>query len=259
MVGLHIGISLTLFVGIFFLVNFASLMGLLPPVALDWFARQLSPQATRVRGWQARLPGWQLPWRLERTRAPTPGSRQPLRAVRETFVATVLVYVCWWNLDDVAVVRPTGKLMAEPVRWVAYLFRIDQHWGMFAPAVFKDDGWYILEGTTADGRKVDLKRGGAPARYAKPQSVVALIKNDRWRKYSESYLFTNNTWMRPYYCNYLLRVWHENPAHTRLRHLAIVYMKEVSLPDYKLAKPVREVLCDCELVANAVGRSEAKN
>ena len=112
--------------------------------------------------------------------------------------------------------------------------------------MFKDDGWYILEGTTVAGRRLDLNRGGAPLRYAKPASVVALFKNDRWRKYSENYLFVSNAWMRPYYCNYLLRIWRENPAHAPLRHLSIVYMKEVSLPDYQVSKPEREVLCDCE-------------
>ncbi|MCC3154239.1 HTTM domain-containing protein [Hymenobacter sp. BT770] len=251
--GFHLVISLTLFVGIFFLVNMASLLGLLPPVALDWLTRRLAPHLARARSWRPHLPAWQLPWRLrlERTTAPTPGSQRLLRAVRETFVAVVLAYVCWWNLDDVAVIRPTGGLMSEPMRWFGYLFRVDQHWGMFAPTVFKDDGWYILEGTTADGRKLDLNRSGAPVRYAKPASVVGLFKNDRWRKYSENYLFVSNAWMRPYYCNYLLRIWHENPAHAPLRHLSVVYMKEVSLPDYQLSTPTREVLCDCELPAVA--------
>jgi hypothetical protein len=201
---------------------------------------------------EAGLPAWQVPWRLERTTPPAPGSRELLRTVRETFVAFTLVYVCWWNLDDVAIIRPAGSLMAAPVRWFGYLFRIDQHWGMFAPAVFKDDGWYILEGSTADGRKLDLNRRGAPVTYAKPASVVALFKNDRWRKYSENYLFVDNAWMRPYYCNYLLRIWHEDRRHPRLTHLSVVYMKEESLPDYKLSKPVRQVLCDCELPAPPV-------
>ena len=249
----HLSISLTLFVGIFFLVNWASLLGLLPPRVLDWLAARAAPHAARASRWRPRLPAWPLPWRLrlERTGAPLPGRPRLARAVREAFVAAVLAYVCWWNLDDVAVIRPAGGLMPAPVRWFGYLFRVDQHWGMFAPTVFKDDGWYILEGRTAGGPLLDLNRRGAPVRYAKPASVVALFKNDRWRKYSENYLFVGNAWMRPYYCNYLLRVWHEHSARPALRHLAIVYMKEVSLPNYQLATPVREVLCECRLPAES--------
>ena len=257
----HLGISVTLYVGLFFLINMASVLGLLPPVALDWLERKASPHAARAQRWRARIPAWETPWRLrlERTRPATPGSRELMRSVRDTFVATVLFYVCWWNLDDVAVLRPAGGLMGEPVRWFGYLFRIDQHWGMFAPSVFKDDGWYVMEGTTTDGHLIDLNRGGAPVDYAKPASVVALFKNDRWRKYSENYLFIDKTWLRAYYCNYLLRIWSENPAHPPLRHLSIVYMKEMSLPDYRLAQPTREVLCECEPPAPAVpGNAQAK-
>lgn len=75
-----------------------------------------------------------------------------MRAVGNTFVDVALAYVCWWNLDDVAVLRPAGGLMTGPLRWFGYLVQVDQHWGMLAPAVFKDDGWYTLEGTTATSR-----------------------------------------------------------------------------------------------------------
>ena len=248
LMGFHLGISVTLFVGLFFLVNMASLLGLLPPVALDWLSSRRWPSAAGLQRWQQRSPSWSLPWRLhvERTRELSAGTRRLLRGIREAFVAAVLVYVCVWNLDDVAVLRPAGGLLPASAKWFAYLFRTDQHWGMFAPAVFKDDGWYVLEATTTNGRVLDLNRAGAPVSYTKPPSVVGLFRNDRWRKYSENYLFISNAWMRPYYCNYHLRIWQEDPSHAPLRHLSVVYMKEVSLPDYQVSKPQREVLCDCE-------------
>jgi hypothetical protein len=240
----HIGISLTLFVGIFFIINFVSLLGLLPPVALDWLAPRLTRQATWAWQWHARLPAWQLPWqvRIERTNPRSPGSVRLARAVREAVVLASLAYICWWNVDDVS--KP-GRWMSEPTRWLGYLFRIDQHWGMFAPAVFKDDGWFILEGTTKAGQVLDLNRQGKPVNYTKPKAIVKLFKNDRWRKYSENYLFVNNSWMRPYYCNYWLRVWHQNTTHPPLTNLKVVYMKEVSLPNYQVPAATREVLCDC--------------
>ena len=260
--GFHLSIALTLYVGLFWLVNMAAVLGLLPPVALAWLAgaagRRRAQLTSRAPRWRPRLPaswprpGGQFPWRLrlERTAETPAGLRRLGRAVGNTAVAGLLAYVCWWNLDDVAVLRPAGALLPAPLRWPGFLVRLDQHWGMFAPVVFKDDGWYILEATTAAGRRLDLNRGGAPATAAKPAAVVALFKNDRWRKYSENYLFVSNAWMRPYYCNYLLRIWHENPAHAPLKHLSIVYMKEVSLPDYRVARPERVVLCECDAALN---------
>jgi hypothetical protein len=244
--GFHLGISLTLYVGLFFIINIVSLVGLLPPQALGWLAPRLALPLGRVRHWHSRLPTWQAPWqlRIERTRPALPSWVALLRVVREALVISLLFYVCWWNLDDVA---GTGsRWMSDRTRWLGYLFRVDQHWGMFAPAVFKDDGWYVLEGTTRTGQVLDLNRSGAPVSYAKPAVIVALFPNDRWRKYSENYLFVDQQWMRPYYCNYLLRIWHQNPAHPPLRHLSVVYMKEVSQPNYRVPPATREVLCDCE-------------
>jgi hypothetical protein len=243
--GFHLGVSLTLFVGLFSLIALAAGVALLPAAVLDW----LEHWGRRLlhgwpRRWSAAWPG--LPWRLrlERRGELSLGSRRLLRGVREAGVGALLLYVCWWNLDGIA--TTPRWLMSEPLRWLGYLFRVDQHWGMFAPTVFKDDGWYILEGTTTDGRLLDLNRAGRPASYAKPAAVVSLFKNDRWRKYSENYLFISNEWMRPYYCHYLLRQWRANPAQAPLRQLTVVYMKEVSGPDYQVAPVTREVLCECQ-------------
>ncbi|WP_303310661.1 HTTM domain-containing protein [Hymenobacter sp. BT730] len=248
----HIGISLTLFVGLFYLINIASLLGLLPAAALAVLERRVLPPLQRLQqraaentaAWRARLTAWPRPFRLQVSAAwhGSGSSRQLVRSLREGLVLGLLVYICWWNADSVA---PTRRLFSDQSRWLAYLVRLDQHWGMFAPTVFKDDGWYILEATTATGQHLDLNRHGAPVSYAKPASVVSLFANDRWRKYSENYLFIQNAYMRPYYCNYMLRIWQEKLPHTPIRQLAVVYMKEVSLPNYQVARPTREVLCTC--------------
>ncbi|UOQ51008.1 HTTM domain-containing protein [Hymenobacter cellulosivorans] len=246
----HLGVSLTLFVGLFFIICSVAGLGLLPASTLSWLQTQAlrlwaywQQHAAKTRQFALHWP--RLPWRLEQQ--PTglgPATRVLLRGAREAVVGVLLLYVCWWNLDGIA--TTPSLLMSEPLRWLGYAFRVDQHWGMFAPTVFKDDGWYILEGSTPDGRLLDLNRGGQPASYGKPAAVVSLFSNDRWRKYSENYLFVSNEWMRPYYCNYLLRKWRENPANPPLSHLVVVYMKEVSLPDYQVAEPTREVLCECQ-------------
>ena len=208
--GFHLAIGLTLFVGLFPLIGALAGVALVPAAALDWLERQA--RRWRPRGLLRLLARSRLAGSRPQPRRPalSAGSRLLLRGVREAGVGALLCYVCWWNLDGIA--TTPRWLMREPVRWLGYLFRVDQHWGMFAPTVFKDDGWYILEGSTADGRLIDLNQGGRPAHYAKPAAVASMFQNDRWRKYSENYLFIANEWMRPYYCDYLLRQWRANPA-----------------------------------------------
>jgi hypothetical protein len=242
----HIGISLTLFVGLFYLINIASISGLLPPRAMDWvekhflssFRRPLTGQFQRIfKGLRspARL---QVQLSLERPFI----TKQQLRYLREGFVSFVLLYCIWWNLAGADHRVPAMKANTS---WFGSLLRVDQRWGMFAPAVFKDDGWYVLEGHTATGQLIDLNREGKEADYAKPVSVVSMFKNDRWRKYSENYLFVHYAFLRPYYCNYLVRRWNEANPHNPVQELQVVYMKEYTLPNYQFVEPQREVLCTC--------------
>ncbi|QCR24238.1 HTTM domain-containing protein [Pontibacter sp. SGAir0037] len=243
----HIGISLTLFVGLFYLINIASVAGLLPPKVMDWIDKRLLASFRRPKTGQFKrifqrfkspaTVNFQL--QIHRPLISAPLKRQ----LRDVFVASVLLYCFWWNLTG-AGVKNIPKL-PDNARWAGYLLRVDQHWGMFSPVVFKDDGWYVLEGHTEDGKMLDLNQQGKEADYIKPASVMALFKNDRWRKYSENYLFVHNSFMRPYYCNYLVRRWNESHPDQPVKELQVVYMKEPSLPDYQVAEPTREMLCAC--------------
>src|SRR5690606_10258581 len=46
--GLHFGISLTLFVGLFYLINLVSLLGLIPGKQMDWLESKIFPRASRL-------------------------------------------------------------------------------------------------------------------------------------------------------------------------------------------------------------------
>jgi hypothetical protein len=60
-----------------------------------------------------------------------------------------------------------------------------------------------------------------------------------------------NSHYRPYFCFYMLHHWNEkHPEAEQIKTLKIYYMKEISLPDYKISTPLKEVLCTCEINAN---------
>lgn len=246
LVSLHIGISLTLFVGLFYLINIASVVGLLPASVMDWIDNRLMASFRKLQRRQLRpLVAYldKLPEIRVSVRMPNRLKTNYLRPYfLNAFVAFALLYSVWWNLSTTNL--PLRKL-PDNSRWFGYLLRLDQHWGMFSPTVFKDDGWYVLEGKTATGNIIDLNQEGKALDHAKPASVMALFKNDRWRKYSENYLFVSNSYLRPYYCNYLVRRWNEAHPKEPIKNLEVVYMLEPSLPDYQVATPTRQVLCSC--------------
>ncbi|WP_394344801.1 hypothetical protein [Botryobacter ruber] len=243
---LHIGISLTLFVGLFYLISIASVTGLLPANAMDWieqrflssFKRPFSGQFKRV----FREISFPVTVRVELQWPRTFLQVARQRQFREVFVGVMLFYSIWWNISETNLHLPK---LPEHTKWLGILLRTDQRWGMFAPVVFKDDGWYVLEGSTTAGKTIDLNQKGKEADYAKPASVMAMFKNDRWRKYSENYLFISNSAIRPYYCHYLLRQWNEQHPDQQVTKLHVVYMKEPTRPGYQTVKPKREMLCAC--------------
>ncbi|KAA3440224.1 HTTM domain-containing protein [Rufibacter hautae] len=247
-IGLHIGISLSLFVGLFYLISISAVIGLLPTPVMDTVDRYLRTGYKRVhKRWARAGKGLRSPLEIDvqlKWNSPRWASGFPLRYLREGVVLVALILALWWNLSTLG--KPYFQIPAQ-MQWAALVPRLDQNWSMFAPNVFKDDGWYVLEGFTNNNRKVDLNQQGKEPDTVKPASVMSLFKNDRWRKYSENYLFVPNEYMRPYYCFYLMRRWNEShPKPEQINELNVIYMKEFTLPDYKTAPIKREVLCNCK-------------
>lgn len=236
---MHIGIALCLFVGLFYLIGITTAIGMIPTAAMDRIEGYVSKRFRR----QQPEPAGRVEGSVNETgvKIISKAVTESLTAFKETILYFILAYIIIWNFSnlDMATYEISPRL-----QWIGYALRLNQNWGMFAPSVFKDDGWYIFEGTLADGKKIDLNRGGAPVNYRKPERVLALYKNDRWRKYLENYLFISNSYMRPYYCQYLIRKWNENHS-SRLVSMDVVYMEEISMPAYKLPTPKRVVLSSC--------------
>lgn len=238
-ISLHLGISGTLFVGLFFIIGIITTFGMFPPSWMNWIDRRISRVGeacrrgiTKVRAKAGELVHCQLEFRVKKV------NRQAITVVRELTVLFFLLFVAAWNLQCIdAIDNVTDK-----VRWAGLLPRVSQNWGMFSPGVFKDDGWYVLEGTTMDNEKIDINRNGEPLSYEKPKRVVALFSNDRWRKFSENYLFVSNAYLRPYYADMILKRWNEENPGKQIKRLEVIYMKEVTAPDYKPVRPMREVL-----------------
>jgi hypothetical protein len=78
--------------------------------------------------------------------------------------------------------------------------------------------------------------------------VVSEFESDRWRKYSENYAFKNNNYIRPFYCDYLLKKWNLEHPTNKISELTIYFMKEISLPNYKTKPLEKNAVCNCNTI-----------
>src|SRR5918993_525146 len=150
-----------------------------------------------------------------------------------------IFYVLCWNLTTA-----TAFTLPERTVPLGTFLGLDQRWGMFAPYPSKEDGWYVIPGELRDGQEVDLMHitrddyGMHRVSYEKPQDVAATYKNEHWRKYLENIYNQDFASQRLYFGRYICRQW--NARHTgadTLENFRIIYMLEMTLPDYRQSKP----------------------
>ncbi|MCE3225539.1 MAG: hypothetical protein K0S32_90 [Bacteroidetes bacterium] len=230
----------TLFIGMFPLIGIATSIGLLPTAFMDWFERATSKIKYRIANSFEGI-GNAISFVIP----PQKISTIPdwLKNARTAVLVFLLVFVFDWNFSNLTFIK---SKLSDGLRPLGYVLRLDQNWGMFAPGVFKDDGWYIFEGITDKNERLNVFQGGKEVDTRKPESIVALFKNDRWRKYTENMILTYHSFMRGYFCNYYKRVWNEKNPQRKIKELQIIYMSEFTLPDYHYSKPDPEVLWQCD-------------
>lgn len=230
----------TLLIGLFPLIGMVTSLGILPSLVMDKldvvFYKMKAAVSVSFKNISVLIN------KIIRWKNPVYELNKYLESIKTAALIFLIVFVFDWNFSNLTFIN---SKLSDGLRPLGYVLRLDQNWGMFAPGVFKDDGWYILEGITLDNRSIDLMNEGLSVNYKKPRSVTALFKNDRWRKYTENMILNYNTFMRGYFCNYYKRIWNEKHPELEIKTLRIVYMSEFTLPDYKYSLPVRETLWEC--------------
>jgi hypothetical protein len=238
----QMGINLCLYVGLFPWISTVAMLGLLVPLT--------NPEWQPVKRWVSFITPLRERVQTYVTRyVALPPDTKLIYIPKEGLLTAVVIllfslYTFTWNLQTIG----RAPALFTPFTWIGHLLRVDQHWGMFAPSVFKDDGWFILEGITVNGKEIDIARNGEAVTYEKPTVVAEFFKNDRWRKYHENILFVQFSQYRPYYCDYQLNHWNEaqSPAN-KINQLRVIYMKQPNLPNYQEPEPTKEILYDCKL------------
>lgn len=217
---LQTGIGLTLYVGLFFIISMVAALGLLPAFAMD------------------RLAG-RLPVSLKKTVTP---SRLRFQTLRNTLCVMAMILCLTFNLSAVSWFNYE---LRDELKYIANGLRLNQYWGMFSPGVLRRDGWFVYQGIDKGGNAWDLRTNSDIVDFNKPEHIVQLYKNDRWRKLAENMQISSFTFLRPLFCSYTLRHWNEQHPEKHITLLNLYFIEKTSLAAYKSAPVIKLLYCVC--------------
>ncbi len=224
---LNVFIGLTLFVGLFGLINIACLFGLLPSASMTRIHTRL------IRNNKVKGPSFA---------DPPARKNYYLSLLKNCLLVYFIALSLIWNINAI----PGSPVVASTrIFPIGYALRLDQYWGMFAPNVLKEDGWFVYAGMSNFGMPIDLNRGGEQVSFKKPAKVLDLYQDDRWRKFLENYQMERNIVIRNHLCKYLITRW--NRMHTKqpIRSLHIIFMRENTPAPGSAFKIKPDTLCSC--------------
>ncbi len=218
---IHAGIGLTLYVGLFFIINIISGLALLPGFVFD--------RAERL-------------FHLNIKESPVTQTPNPFRFLK-TGACIILIILCL--IVNLGSVNWFPYQLRTELQYGVNALRLNQYWGMFSPSVLKTDGWFVYHGADALGRQWDLRLNQDYVDYKKPDHIVSMYKSDRWRKLAENMQNNHCTFLRPLYCKYLLHRWNGRHPEKKLTSLNLYFLQKNSLPDYRVTAVEKKLFCIC--------------
>ena len=188
-----------------------------------------------IASWLLFIPGWFWDQLLTKFRVPVQDGDPPIREQaiwKNVLAVSFLIYILIWNLRTV---NPSLSL-PKAAQSIGYTLRLDQWWGLFRGPSRKD-GWHVIVGELRDGTKVNLLNPDRTVSWEKPELVIAIHKNHRWRRYFRHF------WFKEDYAHYLCQRWNEtHTGQKQLTSLEIYYLHETNYRNQRVSKPTKELL-----------------
>lgn len=233
---LHIGIGLTMQVGYFFIISIVAMIGIWPDRFLvpfqkiaNWFATTLPLDS--LKQWVT-------------SNVATPNSSIVFRKSLKPMAIIGILVSLVWNIGNISKIPDPVRTTVKPM---GKLFGLSQNWGMFAPTVYKADGWFVYEGITYNGDTIDILKPEEPMSYDKPQWVVYQFKNAKWRKLGENLIRSQDQMFRSSYAKYHLKKHNKAHPNQQIETLNVLYFREKTLLNYEVEEIEKGKICSYSL------------
>jgi hypothetical protein len=232
---LHLGIALTLQIGIFPWVSIASWLAFLPADVAERIASRFSAR------FSVRFAGVKRAAAALAERLGLPGV-PPLRAslANQLTSGFFLAYITIWNLCWLPYLD-VGRYFPQGLISLGQMLQVEQHWNLFAPAPLTRDGWFVVPGQLRDGKWVDLFRGGRTPTWEKPAHSAALWPNSRWWMFTMRLVEFEGA--RITYAGFACKSWNErHRGDESLVGLQIFFLYQDTLPNHTRSEVKKSLL-----------------
>ena len=267
---MHVGIAAMLAIGLFPLISITTLVGLLPPGAWDLAGRRRAGRAVgRAAVAIARRlrPAPAPPLR----RRPPPARRRPLAVPPARFArlarfrprAVAAVCTVFFALVLACNTQSVWPWRMPLLAWAPMsLLRLNQYWNLFAPQAGQDTWWHVVKGQLADGRTVDLFRGGQALTLSEPRLASRLYPNQRWVKFMDAIGGWHMEPSRQAWLDHLCRDWNARHASTeQLLRAEIVFLaRSIRLDELRVSPrivPLGSRVCQAVSMGGAIEQKRA--
>lgn len=188
-----------------------------------------------MASWLLFIPSWFWDQFLGKFKTPVQEVDSPIReqAIWKNALAVFfLICVLMWNLRTVN----SSLFFPKAVQSIGYALGLNQWWGLFRGPSRKD-GWHVIVGKLQDGTQVNLLNPDRTVSWEKPELVIKIYKNHRWRRYFRYFPFKEN------YARYLCQRWNEtHTGQKQLTSLEIYYLHERNYLNHRVSEPKKELL-----------------
>lgn len=226
----HVGMLLTMDLGIFPLVSIAGLLPFFSPSVWDWVEERLRPVRSRLGRWVSTVDRW-----LRTPDWPNSSFSLPrwTRTIRSAVLAFLIAAILLQNVVAVGLVdQPSAVPDAVS----------DRSWNMFGNPP-QSEGWYVGHGTFDSGRQVSSRVFST--RLDRHPDAGTRYPAARWRKYQSKLAASDDERLYAYLATDICRRWTAAAGHP-LQAVTLEHVREDSRldgPDERGSGAVRQYAC----------------
>lgn len=197
-IGLHVGLGITMRLGLF------------PPICAVLWCMLLPGEV-----WESVAVRFKKRSELLRLYSPKPSTAEKKAVPNwphigvQVLAGYCILFMAWQNIARMqngnAVDLPNGL-----IRLVGRSAQLNQYWPMFSPGPPEYGGWLVIKGTLRDGCEVNLFHPRCGMEDRRPELISSTYPNQRWRKHLMSLFERPSPCSRRGTCDYLVRRWNES-------------------------------------------------